>query len=101
MGECNLIVVVFSISLLFSCSPSLPPSSLLGKARGLEVTQVFPEEGNLGLVLPTHLCKWTTEKVRQEGVKIVPNTLVSSVAMSEEGRVKVSLSNGSEVRCPW
>ena len=58
---------------------------------------MFPEEGNLGLVLPTHLCKWTTEKVRQEGVKVLPKTVVVKVEDSENGKVKAHLSNGTEV----
>lgn len=70
---------------------------ILGKARALQVTQLFPEEGNLGLVLPTHLCKWTTDKVRLEGVNVLPGTTVSNIALSEEGKVKTTLSDGSEV----
>ncbi len=65
----------------------------------MQVTQLFPEEGNLGLVLPTSLCKWTTDKVRLEGVTVLPNTTVSKVAMAEEGeKIVASLSDGSEVR---
>ena len=75
--------------------PSLCPS---GKAHGLKVTQLFPEEGNLGLVLPTSLSKWTMDKVRQEGVTVLPGTTVSQVVLSEEeGKVVASLSDGNEV----
>ena len=31
------------------------------------INQVFPEEGNMGKVLPEYLCQWTTNKVRSEG----------------------------------
>ena len=62
------------------------------------MTQIFPEEGNLGLVLPTNLCKWTTDKVRQEGVTVVPGTTVAKVTLSEAGKVVATLSNGNEVR---
>lgn len=68
----------------------------LGKERGLSVTQVFPEGGNLGLVLPSDLCKWTTDKVRKVGVAVHPGTLISKAGV-EEGKVKVTLSNGEEV----
>lgn len=73
------------------------PSLIEGKSHGLKVTQLFPEDGNLGLVLPTSLCKWTTDKVRQEGVAVFPGNTVSKVALSEEGRVEATLSNGTEV----
>lgn len=69
-----------------------------GKSRELKVTQMFPEEGNLGLVLPTSLCKWTMDKVRQEGVTVLPGTTVATVALSEEGKVFATLSDGTEVR---
>lgn len=68
-----------------------------GKERGLSVTQMFPEGGNLGLVLPEHLCKWTTEKVRKEGVTVHPGTLISK-ASAENGKVKVTLDNGEELQ---
>ena len=67
-----------------------------GKQRGLKVTQLFPEEGNLGLVLPKELCKWTTDKVRKEGIEVHPGNTVES-AVVEDGRVKVKLSGGEEV----
>ena len=38
---------------------------LLGKEKGVKVCQLFPECGNLGLVLPKNLSLWTTEKVRK------------------------------------
>ena len=61
------------------------------------MTQLFPEEGNLGLILPSSLCKWTTEKVRQEGVTVLPGTTVSKIALSKDNKVVTTLSNGSEV----
>ena len=42
------------------CLP-LPPD----KERGLKVYQLFPECGNLGLVLPPALSAWTLDKVRK------------------------------------
>jgi len=41
----------------------------IGKPNNLQITQVFPEVGNLGLVLPVELSKWTTDKVRK-GVQL-------------------------------
>ena len=37
----------------------------LGRDKNVKISQVFPEVGNLGLVLPKDLSKWTTEKVRK------------------------------------
>ena len=31
----------------------------------MKVIQMFPEEGNMGRVLPQYLSEWTTEKVRK------------------------------------
>ena len=70
---------------------------IAGKERGLKVVQLFPEEGNLGLVLPKDLAKWTMGKVRKEGIEVHPgNTLETAVV--EDGKVKVKLSGGEEVR---
>lgn len=70
--------------------------NFIGKSQALKVTQLFPEEGNLGLVLPTSLCKWTTDMVRREGVTVLPGTTVAKIALAEDGRVDAVLSDGSE-----
>ncbi|KAL5459881.1 hypothetical protein EMCRGX_G033268 [Ephydatia muelleri] len=67
-----------------------------GKPRGLKVTQVFPEDGNLGLILPTTLCKWTTAKVRKEGVEVLPNTVLKGVALEGE-KVKLTTQDDREI----
>lgn len=36
----------------------------------ITINQIFPESGNMGKVLPEYLCKWTTTKVRSEGILI-------------------------------
>jgi len=36
-----------------------------GKKSGMDVVQVFPEDGNMGRVLPKYLTEWTTNKVRK------------------------------------
>ena len=48
-----------------------------GKATGLQVTQVYPESGNMAKVLPEYLSAWSTNKVRQEGVSIIPGARVT------------------------
>ncbi len=46
---------------------------LSGRDKGVKITQLFPEVGNLGLVLPEDLSKWTTEKVRKGKFTIIIN----------------------------
>lgn len=36
-----------------------------GKATGLKVTQVFADIGNMGMVLPEYLSRWTTRKIEE------------------------------------
>nr|CAB3220664.1 apoptosis-inducing factor 1, mitochondrial [Phallusia mammillata] len=67
-----------------------------GGLKGFQVNQLFPEKGNMGLVLPEYLTKWTTEKVKSEGVNVVTEALLKDVAM-ENDKVKLSLSNGDEL----
>ncbi|XP_078268398.1 apoptosis-inducing factor 1, mitochondrial isoform X1 [Rhinoraja longicauda] len=63
----------------------------------LEVTQVFPEKGNMGKVLPEYLSNWTTEKVRKEGVNVMPNVLVKS-AKYEDNKVVLLLKQGQTIK---
>jgi len=60
-------------------------------------TQVFPESGNMGKVLPEYLCKWTTSKVRAEGVDVRTNSYVRAAEKTDDGRLKLRLSDGSEL----
>ncbi|XP_027692171.1 apoptosis-inducing factor 1, mitochondrial [Vombatus ursinus] len=68
------------------------------KARtlGTEVIQLFPEKGNMGKILPEYLSNWTTEKVRQEGVKVMPNAVVQSVGV-RSGKLLIKLKDGRKV----
>ncbi|XP_059912103.1 apoptosis-inducing factor 1, mitochondrial isoform X8 [Gadus macrocephalus] len=62
----------------------------------LEVVQIFPEKGNMGKVLPEYLSNWTTEKVKKEGVKVMPEALVKSVSFKDE-QVHIHLKDGRVV----
>ncbi|XP_037543421.1 apoptosis-inducing factor 1, mitochondrial isoform X3 [Nematolebias whitei] len=64
---------------------------------GLEVVQMFPEKGNMGKVLPEYLSNWTTEKVKKEGVKIISEALVKSVAYKDD-KLEIQLKDGRLVR---
>jgi programmed cell death 8 (apoptosis-inducing factor) len=69
---------------------------LTAKSNGLEVVQVFPEEGNMGRVLPKYLSQWTTDKVKAEGVQVLPNSQVTKATLDGE-KIVLSLQNGQEV----
>ncbi|KAM9788194.1 apoptosis-inducing factor 1, mitochondrial [Neosynchiropus ocellatus] len=64
---------------------------------GLEVVQMYPEKGNMGKVLPEYLSNWTTEKVKKEGVKVLSEALVKSVAFSDD-KLEIHLRDGRVVR---
>lgn len=51
----------------------------------------------MGLVLPEYLRKWTTGKVKREGVNVVTEAFVKDVCM-EGDKVKVVTQNNDEVR---
>ena len=67
------------------------------KDSGSTVTQVFPETGNLAKVLPEYLSQWTTRKVAEAGVTVVPETTVTKACPSDDGRVTLQLSSGGEL----
>ncbi|KAI1280875.1 Apoptosis-inducing factor 1, mitochondrial [Halotydeus destructor] len=62
----------------------------------LTIHQVFPEEGTLSKVLPAYLSKWAMDKVKAEGVTVLPSTNVTSVESSKDG-VTLKLDNGDSV----
>lgn len=68
------------------------------KATKGSVTQVYPESGNMGKVLPEYLSKWTTGKVKSEGVDTIPNSYVKEVKSTEEGKLELTLNTGKKVR---
>lgn len=69
-----------------------------GKESGAKVTQFFPEAGNMGRVLPEYLSKWTMNKVRSEGVDVIPGVFLKSASYNtESNQVSLTLSSGSEL----
>ncbi len=58
--------------------------------------QVFPEDGNMGRVLPKYLSQWTTEKVKAEGVKVLPKTNVEGASLGDN-KVVLTLNDGQKV----
>ncbi|XP_030430254.1 apoptosis-inducing factor 1, mitochondrial isoform X3 [Gopherus evgoodei] len=66
------------------------------QVTGLEVIQMFPENGNMGKVLPEYLSNWTTDKVKREGVNVMPNAVVKSVCVCGN-RLVIKLKDGRKV----
>lgn len=63
-----------------------------GNEKKLTVHQVFHENGNMGKILPQYLSQWSTERVKEEGVNVIPNTEVADVEL-ENSKVKLKLLN--------
>lgn len=68
-----------------------------GKKTGMSVLQIFPEDGNMGRVLPKYLTEWTTNKVRKEGVNVIPNSTVEHVSF-KDNQVNLRLNSGEELQ---
>ncbi|KAI8870449.1 FAD/NAD(P)-binding domain-containing protein [Ramicandelaber brevisporus] len=67
-------------------------------STGTQVTQVFPENGNMGLAFPRFLSQFTTATVKDLGVDVRAKTTVQSIAPSADGkRVDLTLSNGDKI----
>lgn len=68
----------------------------------LQITQIFPEEGNMALVFPRYLSRWTMGRLRKAGIKVIPGTTVTKVELdSGDGQgqaarpIQLRLSNGN------
>uniref|UniRef100_A0A8C8VG52 Apoptosis-inducing factor 1, mitochondrial n=1 Tax=Pelusios castaneus TaxID=367368 RepID=A0A8C8VG52_9SAUR len=66
------------------------------RATELEVIQMFPENGNMGKILPEYLSNWTTDKVKREGVNVMTNAVVKSVSVCGN-RLIIKLKDGRKV----
>lgn len=64
----------------------------------MKVHQIFHEQGNMGKVLPEFLSKWTTERVREEGVNVLTSTQVKSVEVVNN-QLKLRLIDGVDILC--
>lgn len=68
-----------------------------GKEHDLKVFQLFPETGNMAKVIPKYLSEWTTEKIREVGVNILPESQIVNVEIFNGNQLKLSLSNGNSL----
>lgn len=66
------------------------------KDKYVKINQIYPESGNMSKVLPEYLSKWTTQKVEQLGVCVVPEVQIKEVN-HEQGTLKLALSNGQTI----
>jgi hypothetical protein len=52
--------------------------------------------GNIGQVLPKYLSQWTSEKVKAQGVNVLPKAKVEG-AILEDYKVALTLNDGQKV----
>lgn len=52
----------------------------------------------MGKILPQFLSEWTTERVREEGVNVIPNTEVKSVDLVDN-QVLLTTLDGKTILC--
>lgn len=71
--------------------------SKYGATNNLKVYQIFHEKGNMGKVLPEYLSEWTTNRVRDEGVTVIPEAVVNEVRELGEKQISLRLSTGKTV----
>ncbi|XP_058124094.1 apoptosis-inducing factor 1, mitochondrial [Anopheles ziemanni] len=64
------------------------------RKKNIEVFQLFNESGNMAKVLPEYLSHWTTERLREEGIKMWPKTQVKAADMQGK-QVKLTLLDDS------
>lgn len=75
-----------------------------GSEFGNKITQIFPEDGHMGLVFPKYLSQWTTEKVTGLGVNVKSGRSVVSITKNAEkaeeidtNTLRLILDNGEEI----
>lgn len=59
---------------------------------------MISEAGIMDKILPSFLSKWTTERVREDGVNVIPNTEVRCVDIVNN-QLKLTLENGKTIQC--
>ncbi|KAI8331781.1 apoptosis-inducing factor, mitochondrion-associated, C-term-domain-containing protein [Chlamydoabsidia padenii] len=62
--------------------------------KDIQITQVFPEDGNMANVFPSYLTKWTTSRVRKLGVDVKTNSVIDSLETSDDNKVVMKMDAG-------
>ena len=65
-----------------------------GSEGKLKVHQLFHESGTMAKVLPRYLSEWTTERIKEVGVDVQPNSQVIDVEIFEGNQLKLKLHDG-------
>ncbi|XP_073820858.1 apoptosis inducing factor isoform X2 [Musca autumnalis] len=60
------------------------------------IYQIFPETANMSKILPDYLSKWTMEKVKAQGVCVVPDASLKSV-QRDNAHLNLALSTGETI----
>jgi apoptosis-inducing factor 1 len=68
-----------------------------GEEKKLKVYQLFPESGNMAKILPNYLANWTTNRIKDVGVDVMPQSQIVSAEIFEGKQVKLNLSNGKNI----
>ena len=68
-----------------------------GRKSDFQVIQAYQEARNMGKVLPDYLSEWTTDKVRSEGVTVLPNNTVKAVTKGDSSNLKITMKSGQVV----
>jgi apoptosis-inducing factor 1 len=68
-----------------------------GEEKKMKIYQLFPENGNMAKILPPFLARWTTNRIKEVGVDVMPNSQIVSAEIFEGKQVKLTLSNGKNV----
>lgn len=58
---------------------------------------MFHEKGNMGKVLPEYLSQWTTARVKEEGVEVLPESQILNVEIYNGNQLKLSMQDGKSI----
>ncbi|KPI98287.1 Putative apoptosis-inducing factor 1, mitochondrial [Papilio xuthus] len=63
----------------------------------IKIVHIYKDKGIMASVIPEYLGEWAAEKIRKEGVTIKPKTQVYDAYQSEDGRLELTLSDGTSL----
>ncbi|XP_047538897.1 apoptosis-inducing factor 1, mitochondrial-like [Vanessa atalanta] len=63
----------------------------------LKIVQIIKDKGIMSGVLPEYIGEWATEKIKCEGVTVIPKTQVYDAFETPDGRLELTLSNGNSI----
>ncbi|XP_047515412.1 apoptosis-inducing factor 1, mitochondrial-like isoform X2 [Pieris napi] len=63
----------------------------------IQFVHIYKDRGILGGIIPEYLGEWAAEKIRAEGVTCMRQTQVYDAFETPDGRLELTLSNGSSI----